>query len=485
MLDRAIECEPGGAGPMKDQKSAVGVREGDILAGKYRIEQVLGTGGMGVVVAARHLELDERVAIKFLLPDALDNPEVVARFAREARAAVRIKNEHVARILDVGRLENGVPFIIMEYLEGSDLATLLEQRGALPLEQALDFILQTCEAIAAAHALGIVHRDLKPANLFVVRLGDGSHSIKVLDFGVSKINALAEPVPAITHTSALLGSPLYMPPEQMRSARNADARSDIWSLGILLHELVAGKPPFAGNTMAEVLTEVLEATPPNLAALVPTVPPGLAAVVLRCLEKDPALRYPDVAELASALSPFAPARSKDSAGRVTRVLRGGAEDTPPDGRPSLPSLTELLPVAGTRAAWGGTHPDATTPAKRRWIVASASAGAAAVAVGLLWLWPRAPSTSPAESPSAAWATSATQAPPTATSLPEPVVVPVPSSVTPDSSADAASASARPRAGRPVRNARPAPGNRPASSPAGPSTPAAAKPLHAIDPFEDR
>jgi eukaryotic-like serine/threonine-protein kinase len=469
---------------MKDQKSAVGVREGDILAGKYCIEQVLGTGGMGVVVAARHLELDERVAIKFLLPEALENPEVVARFAREARAAVRIKNEHVARILDVGRLENGVPFIIMEYLEGSDLASLLEQRGALPLDQALDFTLQTCEAIAAAHALGIVHRDLKPANLFVVRLGDGSRSIKVLDFGVSKINALTEPVPAITHTSALLGSPLYMAPEQMRSARNADARSDIWSLGILLHELVAGNPPFAGNTMAEVLAEVLGGTPPNLTTLVPTVPPELAAVVLRCLQKDPALRYPDVAELASALSPFAPARGKDSAGRVARVLRGGVEDTPPDGRVSLPSLTELLPVAGTRAAWGGTHSGSTRPAKRRrWLVASASAGAAAVAVGVLWLWPRTPRTAPAESPSAAWAASATQAPPTAASLPEPVVTPVPSGVTPASSADAASS--RPRAGRPVKNARSAPGSRPASSPTGPGTPSAAKPIHAIDPFEDR
>src|SRR5271168_2704525 len=145
--------------------SAAGVEPGQILAGKYRIDQVLGVGGMGVVVAAHHIQLDERVALKFLLPEALHNPESVARFAREARAAVKIKSEHVARVTDVGQLENGAPYMVMEYLEGSDLATWLQDRGRLPVDQAVDFVLQASEALADAHALGIVHRDLKPANL--------------------------------------------------------------------------------------------------------------------------------------------------------------------------------------------------------------------------------------------------------------------------------------------------------------------------------
>ena len=171
--------------------SGAGVEPGQVLAGKYRIERVLGVGGMGVVVAAHHLQLDERVALKFLLPEALHNPEAVARFAREARAAVKIKSEHVARVSDVGQLENGAPYMVMEYLEGSDLSAWLHDRGALPFEQAVDFVLQAGEAIADAHALGIVHRDLKPANLFCVRRSDGQLTIKVLDFGISKLTTTA------------------------------------------------------------------------------------------------------------------------------------------------------------------------------------------------------------------------------------------------------------------------------------------------------
>src|SRR5262245_57586046 len=150
------------------------VKEGDVLAGKYRIERVLGEGGMGVVVAAMHLQLDERVAIKFLLPGALHNPEAVARFAREARAAVKIKSEHVARVSDVGTLETGAPYMVMEFLQGRDLSAVLAQNGAFPLADAAEFVLQACEALAEAHALGIVHRDLKPANLFLANRADGS-----------------------------------------------------------------------------------------------------------------------------------------------------------------------------------------------------------------------------------------------------------------------------------------------------------------------
>jgi serine/threonine-protein kinase len=245
------------------------IAEGRVLAGKYRVERVLGQGGMGVVVAAHHIQLDERVAIKFLLPDAVANAEVVGRFVREARAAVRIKSEHVARVSDVGTLEGGEPYMVMEYLEGSDLAAWLLQRGALPVEQAVEFLLQASEAIAEAHALGIVHRDLKPANLFVVRRADGLWSVKVLDFGISKVTALdaSGPDANFTRTSAVMGSPLYMPPEQMAASRNVDARADIWALGVILYELLSGHAPFAGETLPEVCMKIAIEPPPAIRSL--------------------------------------------------------------------------------------------------------------------------------------------------------------------------------------------------------------------------
>src|SRR3954470_13666053 len=211
------------------------VQEGEILAGKYRVERVLGVGGMGVVVAATHLQLDERVAIKFLVPDALSSDEAVARFAREARAAVKIKSEHVARVIDVGTLDNGAPYMVMEYLEGGDLSRVLQAQGPLPVEDAVEYVLQACEAIAHAHVLGIVHRDLKPANLFLTKRNDGSQSVKVLDFGISKVlsgnSGASSSDAAMTRTRAVMGSPLYMSPEQMTSTRDVDGRTDIWALG--------------------------------------------------------------------------------------------------------------------------------------------------------------------------------------------------------------------------------------------------------------
>src|SRR5271170_903633 len=201
-----------------DPQDAAGVRQGEILAGRYRVERVLGVGGMGVVVAATHLQLDTKVAIKFLLPTMLRNQEVVGRFAREARAAVRIQSEHVARVSDVGTLENGAPYMVMEFLEGGDLADWIQRRGPLPIEQAVDFVVQACVGVASAHGIGIVHRDLKPANLFCLRGNDGQFFIKVLDFGISKVASASDSGGAMTHTATVMGSPFYMSPEQMQSA---------------------------------------------------------------------------------------------------------------------------------------------------------------------------------------------------------------------------------------------------------------------------
>jgi serine/threonine-protein kinase len=341
------------------------VSTGEVLAGKYRVERVLGVGGMGVVVAAHDLLLERRVAIKFLLSAGLENPEVVARFAREARSAVRIESEHVARVIDVGSLPTGSPYIVMEYLEGSDLAQRIATHGALPIAEAVDYVLQACEAVAEAHKLGIVHRDLKPANLFLTRRADGSNFIKVLDFGISKaVSGAAGSVPdlSLTKTSAVMGSPMYMAPEQMRSTRTVDARADIWALGVILYELISGRVPFEATTMPELCALVLTEPPPSLRERCPWVPPALAAAVERCLQKDPAQRYGNLAELAKALVGLGSERARLSEGRISRVLHGasGAGQALESAAGAAP--LEARPGEATNAAWS---PAATSSKQRR------------------------------------------------------------------------------------------------------------------------
>ena len=316
--------------------SASPVNPGDILAGKYRVERVLGAGGMGVVVQATHLELDERVALKFLLPDAVESVEASARFVREARAAVKIKSEHVARVVDVGRLENGAPYMVMEFLEGSDLNALIE-RGPLPIEDAIDYVIQACDAMAEAHAVGIVHRDLKPSNLFLTRRTDGSGLVKVLDFGISKVNVPDSSAAGLTHTSAFMGSPYYMSPEQMRSARNVDHRSDVWSLGVILYELLAGTPPFVAPTLPDLLAAIMTEAPAPLRAKRPEVPPELEQVIVRALVKQREGRFQSVGELAAALVPLAPRRSRHLVERIF-ALSGVKSQVPSSGSLHPPTV---------------------------------------------------------------------------------------------------------------------------------------------------
>jgi tRNA A-37 threonylcarbamoyl transferase component Bud32 len=341
--------------PTEHGHHAAGVEPGQILLGKYRIERVLGMGGMGVVVAATHVTLEERVAIKFLLPQALGNAEAVARFLREARAAVRIKSEHVARVTDVGQLETGAPYMIMEYLDGADLGTVAQRRGAFSIEDAIECLLQACEAIAEAHALGIVHRDLKPANLFLVTRADGTPSVKVLDFGISKVTGMASSGPdlSMTKTTTIMGSPLYMSPEQMASSRDVDARTDIWALGAILYELLTGTVPFQADTITQLCVMILQQSPPSLRALRPDAPEGLERVIVRCLNKDRNRRFATIAEFAHALAPFAPRRARLSIERVSRVIEGAGLGG------SQPNLDEAMPPSsrmgtGTGAAWGGS-----------------------------------------------------------------------------------------------------------------------------------
>lgn len=335
---------------------------GTILAGKYRIERVLGRGGMGVVVAAHHLQLDDQVAIKFLLPEALQNREAVARFSREARAAVKIKSEHIARVTDVGTLDWGAPYMVMEYLRGSDLAVLLREHGPLSLEDASDYLLQACEAIAEAHTLGIVHRDLKPPNLFLVHRPDGAPLVKVLDFGISKVTSLSGSADdqSMTKTTAIMGSPLYMSPEQLASARDVDLRTDIWALGVIFFELLSGRPPFLADTLPQVCAAILTQDPPSVRDFRPELPVGVDELILACLAKERDARVQTVAQFAARLAPFAPRRSRLSVERITNLSRppgvsASSQELAPDSEAPLPR--------GTFAGFGRT---ARPPASAQW-----------------------------------------------------------------------------------------------------------------------
>jgi serine/threonine-protein kinase len=378
-----------------------------VVAGKYQIERVLGVGGMGVVLAAMHQQLGQRVAIKMLLPHAAAQPEALARFLREARAASSIKSEHVAQVIDVGTSEKGAPFMVMEHLVGLDLAQLLGQRRRVPATEAVDYVLQACEAITQAHRLGIVHRDLKPSNLFLTQTSDGQPLIKVLDFGISKITG-PEAAASLTATSFSFGTPYYMSPEQIRSSKHVDPRTDIWALGVILHELIAGAPPFEADSLT-ALCAIITADPPTpLRRAFPAAPPGVESVVLRCLQKDTASRYQSIHELARALASFGSARSTEILARIERL-----------GVVSLPSLPSLPGPAidphGTGQAWEtGKLPARSS---RLWMVIAAGVfSSALVAWGLVSLVrsirPTAPTAIGAD-PTTSAASPASAAPPVA------------------------------------------------------------------------
>jgi serine/threonine protein kinase len=308
---------------------------GALIDDKYRVDGIIGRGGVGVVVAATHLAIAKRVAIKMIRDDVPMQRELLDRFHREARAASMIKSEHVARVLDVGRLPTGRPYIVMEYLEGEDLERVLA-RGAIPFPSAVDLTLQACEALAEAHRSGIIHRDLKPANLFVTRRADGAPILKVLDFGISKIQPLtAARSGRAMETTSIMGSPGYMAPEQMKSTRDVDARADVWSLGTVLYEMLAGTPAFAGSNMLEILDAIAVCDPVPPSRSQPSVPPNLDLVVARCLTREPEDRYASVAALAVALQPFA---SPAGAGLAERAVRISEEPIPAYVEPQFSAL---------------------------------------------------------------------------------------------------------------------------------------------------
>ncbi len=311
---------------------------GHLVAGKYRVERVLKAGGMGVVVVARHEVLGDRFALKFLRPTSQASPDLVTRFLREAQNSARVKSDHAVRVFDVGT-DGDVPYMVMELLEGSDLSDHLANVGPLPPALAVDWLLEACDAVALAHAVGIVHRDLKPSNLYLAHRSGGRTVLKVLDFGISKLVPV-EPVPAelvglidtVTSTGAMIGTPGYMPPEQLRAAREIDGRADVWALGAILFEMLTAQRAFAGDSPAEVCAAVFRDAPTDILTLRPELPPGLKEVIARCLQKKPEDRYTTVSELTTALMPFA-----SDAGRLTGRTLIEKERTLPGATPDAAS----------------------------------------------------------------------------------------------------------------------------------------------------
>jgi eukaryotic-like serine/threonine-protein kinase len=296
---------------------------GDLIAGKFRVEKIIGEGGMGLVVAATHLGLDERVALKLLHPNARRNPEAIARFFQEAKAAAKLKSEHVAHVLDVSQRQDGCPYIVMEFLRGSDLRYVLGVDGPLAVETAVDYVIQACEGLAEAHARGIVHRDIKPENLFLTERSQGWRIVKILDFGISKaMLATSSLTDANIRTGAIMGSPSYMSPEQLRETATVDHRTDIWALGAVMFELLTGVPPFDSNKpLTSLILDILQEPAPLAHAIRSHVPPELSAIVARCLAKDREDRFATAADLAIALLPFAPRRARVAAERAVAITR--------------------------------------------------------------------------------------------------------------------------------------------------------------------
>ena len=298
------------------------LREGDLIGGRYKIERCLGGGGMASVYRATHVGLDQPVAVKVVSPLIREVPGIVSRFMREARSATRLKGEHIVRVFDVGTADDGAPYLVMELLEGRDLGELLDEGFRPNVEQAVDYVLQACEALAEVHGLGIVHRDLKPANLFVTRGADGLTCIKLIDFGISRVDSplLPKDSVALTNPEVVMGSPRYMPPEQMESAAAADSRSDIWGLGAILYELLVGNAPFDGESLFDIYAAAVRSPPPAPSSVRPELPEELDEVLLKCLRVDPSDRYVDVAELAVALAPFGDENAATRAESIARVL---------------------------------------------------------------------------------------------------------------------------------------------------------------------
>jgi len=403
---------------MSEGDGAANTRVGKILGGKYRLVRLLGAGGMGEVYEAQHELIGRRFAIKFLHPQLASNTEVVARFQREAQAAGGLENENIAAVVDAGTADDGAPYLVMEYLDGEDLAHLLVRGGALPLSRAVFIMIQACRGLAAAHSRGIVHRDLKPENLYICRRNDGSDLVKVLDFGIAKLHT-GRASTSLTQTGTTMGTPYYMSLEQARGAKEVDHRTDIYALGVILYEMLSGAKPHPGESYNAILYHVLTQEPAPLDSMRPDLPPSLSAIVQKTMAREPGDRYASVAELMEALIPLS--------GRTLTPLRSQA------GLPVVLGATMKSPVSLRAMAVPvpitkvtPEIPEEVPAGSRSRVVVWATSAAVAVLLVVLGLWfglhrePRQQAATPAPS-----ALPAPVPMPAAAPVPVPTPVPVP------------------------------------------------------------
>jgi serine/threonine-protein kinase len=385
------------------------VEAGARIGEKFVVERVIGSGGMGVVVAARHAELGQRVAIKLLKEGVLADADTEQRFFREARALARLQSDHVVRVHDVGRREDGTPFMVMEYLEGDDLSAVLRARNSVPFEEVVRWILEACTGLAEAHARGLVHRDLKPGNLFLAKRLDGSARVKVLDFGIAKSTRSRS---KLTGARVFLGSPRYMSPEQLHSSRTVDARADIWSLGCVMYRLLSGKPPFDGEDLEEILGKIPLGQREDLRVAAPDLPEALYAAVDRCLEPDRDRRFGSVVELSQALAPIAGGGAQELVESIANITArpmttGTAIQEATQPMPAAPSVPEVKPGEPTRALGPVVDGSADTePAKPERVSLEPTVDDPALAAKSISNWP-----APGSTPSPAVVTQRSDPPP--------------------------------------------------------------------------
>ncbi len=367
---------------------------GDVVAGKYRIDALLGEGGMGAVFKATHVKLGEAFAVKVMHSQLAKSREGSQRFLREAQAAARLRSENAARVFDVDELPTGEPFMVMEHLEGQDLALVLQaNKRALPYQEVVYYVRQACFALEEAHQRGLVHRDIKPSNLFLTKRGDGAPCIKVLDFGIAK----AAPMPGgerttLTAPGMMLGTPAYMSPEQIEGQVEVDGRADIWALGASLYELVTGRLPFMDMSLVKLYAAIVNDAPAPPSSMAP-VPPELDRVILRCLAKSRDDRFGTAQELSEALRPLGPPGDQRPPDRL-RKLRFAALDPTEETTRFFNRDASVSTPAGTPPAMAHSLPPtlaAPPPAEllktrshRRMILLGASSGvlAACLAVGI-------------------------------------------------------------------------------------------------------
>ena len=359
----------------------VGFVPGTVLHDKYRVICDLGSGGMSLVVCAEHVLLGRKVAMKFLLPGFATLPDAPRRFIREAKAAWRVKSEHVAEVIDADQLPDGMPYMVMEYLEGKDLGRYIREGTRFPVVEAIDLTIQAADALSRAHAAGVIHRDVKPSNLFLTRRPDGSPLLKVLDFGISKVlEDAAEESLDLTKTTAVMGSALYMSLEQMRSTKTVDRRTDIYALGVSLYEMLTGTHPFTAASFSELCVKVSLDPPEPLRKLRPDVPEALAEAIAVAYARDKGERYQTAGALAAALKPFAAPETV----RCIEVIEQFEKERYPDGK--IPE--RLMTPLSLRAA------GAPRPPRIRWERYAAMVVVCVILAGVLFFW-RTPPEGPA------------------------------------------------------------------------------------------